>query len=75
MTFDQAGRYLLPWGMYRGQSIGDVAATDEGLYYLYGLAEFGTDDLPYSLPKGLALALECYLHDAAIDRTVCPLAA
>jgi hypothetical protein len=34
MKFDEAKGFRLPFGNYRGQTLDEVAATDEGLRYL-----------------------------------------
>jgi hypothetical protein len=63
MTYDEASRYMLPWGKYAGRVLDDVASTDEGLRYLDWL-------VGSCRARGVRAALEAYLADSTIKGEV-----
>ena len=60
MLFEQAKRFVIQFGKHKGETIDDVALSDEGLQYLDWL--IGQD-----IPEDLQDALETYLGDPAIQ--------
>lgn len=73
MTFEEAGKTELLFGVYRGQTIDEIAKTDRGLLYLDWLfgerATEGTAGYIREIKSQemcVTKALETYLSDATI---------
>jgi len=64
MTFDQAKQARKPFGKFAGQTLDDIAATDEGLRHLDWLV--GWFDQKLLLYPNFQAALRAYLADPAI---------
>lgn len=60
IPFKVAKSYRMPFGKYKGQTLDDIASTDDGLRYLDWLA--GED-----IRGPLKDALEAYLDDESIS--------
>jgi hypothetical protein len=59
MTFNQAGKQILPFGPFKGRGIAEIGTTDPGILHLDSLAQY---------PEGTLLddtktALHVYLAD------------
>jgi hypothetical protein len=62
MTFEQAKRFVFPFGDYAGRTLDSIAATDEGLLYLDKIRGW-----PALIPK-VKNAIDIYLSDPSIAR-------
>ena len=64
MLYDEAKRYKMPLGDYKGKALDDVASTDAGLKYLDWLSGQGW------VRDRLRVALTAYLEDPSIAKEV-----
>ncbi len=62
--FNQAKKYVMPFGKHKGETIDSIASTDEGLKYLDWLyGEVTTSSVPQ-----LRVMLKIYLEDETIAK-------
>jgi hypothetical protein len=59
MTFEQAGKQILPFGPFKGRGIAEIGTTDPGILHLESLTHYP----PGTLLASTEEALSVYLTD------------
>jgi len=67
MTFEDAKKFIMPFGKYKGIALDVIAESDDGLRYLDWLyGERASQDRNYNIDK----ALKAYLNDSSVQKDI-----